>query len=344
MDFKDYYAILGVSPDADQQTIQKRFRELAKKYHPDVNRDNPEAEEKFKEVNEAYQVLQDPERRKRYDEFRAEWELYQRIANMANMAGGSMGGFDWSRWAQGAASEPPPSAHQSSDFQGSSAGGAGTGDPFGDAAWQEWAGGGSRRSQTASDTQSRDSRHGQQSPPPGGASGGDFSEFFDFLFGRAPTITEKVQITLEEAYHGTTRTFSRNNFRHDYTIPPGVETGSTIRVPLDGVNLMVEIEVLPHDLFQRSGDDLTVEFELPLYTALLGGRVPVMTPDGEVQLNIPPRTQNRTRFRLRGKGMPNFQQPSQRGDLYALGHVVLPIEYDEMEQELFEQLRDMWSR
>ncbi len=312
MEYKDYYKILGVDRNASQQEIKKAYRRLARKYHPDVN-DSPDAEERFKEINEAYEVLSDPEKRRKYDQLGANWQQWQRM-------GGDPGSFDWSQWFSG---WPGRIRVEYGDL----------GDFF----------------------------------ERGGLGG--FSDFFEAIFGgmgarphtswermwesrpyRGEDIEQTVQITLEEAFHGTTRILRKDGKRLEVKIPPGVKTGSKIRLAGQGGpgfrggppgDLYLKIQILPHAVFEREGDDLYCELPVDLYTAVLGGEVRVSTLDGDVMLKIPPETQSGRVFRLRGKGMPNLQNPRRRGDLYAKVMVMVPRNLTEEEKELFRRLAKM---
>lgn len=305
MNVQDYYKLLGVSRDASDDAIKKAFRKLARQYHPDHNPNDPKAEAKFKEINEAYTVLSDPEKRSQYDKFGKDWERYQQA--------GAQGGFDWSRYAN--ANGGNGNARYSGNFE--------------------------------------DMMGGM-----GGAGG--YSSFFEALFGaqmggqgrgaaRGRDIEQTVPITLAEAYHGSSRMLEQNGQRREFKIPKGVKTGSKIRLSgaggrgangADG-DLYVIVEVQPNPQFERKEDDLHTEFELPLYTAILGGKVGVPTLDGTVQLTIPPRTQNGRKFRLSGKGMPHLKQSDTSGDLYATAKVVLPTQLSEEEEALFRQLQEL---
>ncbi|MGH2543180.1 MAG: DnaJ C-terminal domain-containing protein [Ardenticatenaceae bacterium] len=310
MEFRDYYQILGVSRDAEQKEIKRAYRRLARQYHPDVNPDNREAEERFKEINEAYEVLSDPEKRTKYDQFGREWQRYQE---------GQAPGFDPRQWTQ--------------------------------------QGAGGQQYYTYTTAQDMEDLFGE---------GAGFSDFFETLFGgaefrraprgRAPAprrgqdFEHPLQVTLQEAYHGTTRLLNKDGRQLEVRIPPGVRTGSKVRISGEGTpgvaggaagDLYLVVEVLPDSRFERSGEELLVEVEVPLLTAILGGEVTVPTLDGPVTLTIPPETQNGRRFRLRGKGMPHLRNPSERGDLYATANVRLPTNLSEREQELFRQLKNL---
>jgi DnaJ-class molecular chaperone len=326
---KDYYKILGVSRSAEEKDIKKAYRQLARKYHPDVNPGDNTAEAKFKEVNEAYQVLSDAEKRKKYDQYGDQWEH----ADQFTSAG------------QGARRRPSGSGRTySSTFD------------FGDM--------------------------------------GDIGSIFDNLYhgfgGRTGTGTAQhaekprsveypIEVTLEEAYKGTTRFFqlqiqdtcptcggtgmagrSRSKFcpncggtgaivkpkKLEVKIPKGVNDGSKIRLAGEGSvgydgrkgDLYLVVKMAPHNMFERKGNDLYVDVPVPFLTAVLGGEVRVPTLNGQVALKIPPETQNGNIFRLSNKGMPVLNK-SVFGNLFARAKIVMPKNLTAKEKELFEQLR-----
>ena len=324
MDYRDYYQTLGVSKNASQDEIKKAYRKLARRHHPDANPNDKSAEERFKEINEAYQVLSDPDKRQKYDRFGTQWQQFAQ-------QGGRPEDFDWGRW---------------------------TGQPGG---------------QTYTRTVSPDEFEQMF----GGGSMGGFSDFFEMLFGgmgrtrpagfgeqrgsnggqRARAgrdLEHTVQVTLEEAFHGAARTLRWEDGRTiQAKIPRGVRTGSRVRLSGQGDrgaggakrgDLYLNIEVLPHAIFQRDGDDLRTTAALDLYTALLGGTIKVSTIDRSVDLKIPPETQNGKVFRLRGLGMPRLRQPDQRGDLLVAVEVKLPGNLTDQEKELYRQLQDLRKR
>jgi curved DNA-binding protein len=296
MDFKDYYEILGVPPDAEKKVIKQTYRELAKKYHPDVNPGIKEAEEKFKTINEAYQVLSDVEKRKKYDELRAQYQRWQQM-------GSRQQDFDWQNWS----AQPGQGVHV----------------------------------QYASPEDLED-LFGSASP---------YSDFFNNIFGQvrgrgkgggrgtAPSprrgrdVEYEVDLTLEEAYHGTDRLLELDGHRIQAIIPPGVRTGSRVRLSGQGEpgrnsgpagDLYLIVHILPDEIFEREGDDLHIDVPVDIFTAVAGGETRIPTLEKPLILKIPPRTNARRSFRLRGKGMPHLGDPKTHGDLFAMVRLVLP--------------------
>ncbi len=315
MEFKDYYAILGVSPDATQDEIKRAYRKLALKYHPDRNPGNKEAEEKFKEINEAYQVLSDPEKRAKYDQMRAQYERWKQA--------GMPGGFDWSQWAAAGPGGVRVEFRDLDDLFGGVSG-------FSDFFRQFFGFGGLGEEVTVEDLL-------------GGLGAGRRTARTRPR--QRPAFEHPITISLYEAYHGTTRHIEINGRRLEVKIPPGARTGTKVRlkraVPLeDGTmaDLYLVVQVAPDPNFERQGDDLYTQVEVDLYTAVLGGEVRVPTLKGDVYLRIPPGTQCGQRFRLRGRGMPKLKKPGEYGDLYAEIKVRIPKNLTPKERELFEQL------
>lgn len=319
MDYKDYYEILGVTKSADEKEIKKAYRALARQYHPDVNPDNKQAEARFKEINEAYEVLGDTDKRQKYDRLGANWNAYQ-------TTGRDPSGFDWSQWAAGGAGGPRVDVQYGdlndlfgqggqggfSDFFQSIFGGMGnagtTGSPFGRSTAAQ------PRAQRGSD------------------------------------LEQPIQITLEEAFSGTQRAFSIDSRRIEVKIPAGIRTGSKVRVAGEGYpgagsgpagDLFLVVEVLPHPAFERKGDDLQTEAGTDLYTALLGGEVQVTTLTGKATLSIPAGTQPGQTFRLRGQGMPHLRDSTQRGNLLVKMQVRLPRHLSERQRELVQELAEL---
>ena len=313
MEYKDYYKTLGVPRDAAEKDIKKAFRKLAQQCHPDRNPGDKSAEAKFKEINEAYTVLSDADKRGKYDKFGAQWEQYSR-------AGGQPQDFDWAQWG---GSRAP---------------------------------GGSTRTMTPEEF---DQMFGGRS--------GNFSSFFDTLFGGAgsgrsarprggmgfdpgnmaaqlPRQEVTATVTLEEAFQGTTRMLQiEDGARLEVTIPRGVTTGSKVRVrgASGQSDIILNVALEPHPRYTREGDNLRVKVPVDLYTALLGGEVQVAAIDKTVALTIPAGTQNGKVIRLRGLGMPHLKQPDQRGDLLAELEVHLPTHLSEKEKALFSELRQL---
>ena len=316
---KDYYKVLGVKRGASEQEIKQAYRKLARKLHPDVNPGDKTAEARFKEVNEAYEVLSDKDKRAKYDMYGDQWQHADQFAR----AGGQQNPFQ-SNW------------------------------------------------------QTREFRFEE----------GDLGSIFGDLFGTRGTggfrrgrtresldIETPVEVTLEEAYQGTSRLMSleaqtpcstcqgtgriRNVAcsicrgtglvitlkRIEVQIPPGVTNGSRVRIAGRGRqddsgasgDLYLVVTVKPHPQFERKGDDLHVEVSVPLTVAVLGGEAQVPTPKGSLALKIPPETQNGTSFRLAGQGMPHLGN-STRGDLMAKVKIMIPTGLSPEEKKLFEQL------
>lgn len=307
MEYKDYYKVLGVARNADEKEIKKAFRKLAQQYHPDKNPGNAEAERKFKEINEAYTVLSDAEKRTQYDRYGAQWEQFAR-------AGGRPEDFQWnggqSRTVSPEEFEQMFGGSGFSSFFESLFGGGGMG-------------GGRPGQQTRTRTQ-----------------GFGFEPRTEFQ----PRATEvSVKVTLDEAFRGASRMLeSTDGSRFEVDIPRGVKTGSKVRVNgVGGQDIVLNVEVLPNAQFTRDGDDLRVQAPVDLYTALLGGEAQIPTLERPVVLTIPAGSQNGKVFRLRGLGMPNLKKPDQRGDLLAEVSVTLPTNLSAQEKALFEELRNL---
>jgi DnaJ-class molecular chaperone len=324
---KDYYQILGVNRNASEKEIKQAFRRLARKHHPDLNAGDKAAEAKFKEINAAYEVLSNPEKRKKYDQFGDQWEYADQFAKS--------GGQERVRWDFGKGG----STFEYGDLSG-------------------------------------------------------FGDIFSSLFGdsglgsrmrrgprRGQDIESPVEVTLEEAYHGSTRMMQLQTQepctacggtgrvgnrvcticngaggkitpkRLEVKIPVGVRDGSRIRIAGEGGpglaggskgDLYLVVKVLPHKLFERKGDDLYTEVSVPLATAILSGEVRLPTLNGNLSLKIPPETQNGKVFRLAGKGMPQLGN-NKHGNMFAKVKVVLPTNLTEEERKLFERLRSLRS-
>ena len=323
MEYRDYYKVLSVSKDADEKEIKRAYRKLAQQYHPDKNPGDAQAEAKFKEINEAYTVLSDADKRSKYDRFGSQWEQYSR-------AGGQPEDFDWGRWSSGSGGGAYSRTVSPEEFAQMFGGlGGGGFSSFFDALFGGGYGG---RAQGAPGTQFRQAQPG-------------FG--FDPRTAQQPARTEvPVDITLEESFHGAARMLqAEGGKRIELYIPRGVKTGSKVRMRggADQSDIYLKINVLPHERFTREGDDLRVNVPVDLYTALLGGEVQAPTLDGGLMLTIPAGTQNGRIFRLRGQGMPQLRKPDQRGDLFAVVQVTLPAKLSDKERQLFEELRALRS-
>jgi curved DNA-binding protein len=319
MEYKDYYKILELDRNASDKDIKRAYRRLARKYHPDVNPGDKVAEQRFKELNEANEVLSDSDKRKKYDQFGAQWREYERAGiNPEDLfrqyAGGGPGGSRV-RYARPEDLEEILNGRGGSGFSSffdTLFGGAG-GSPFG----------------------------------PGGGAG-------TRVIRQGQDIEQSVEISLEEAFNGTTRVIQKGGRRLEVKIPAGVRTGSRVRVGGEGGlgmsgapsgDLYLNIEVADHPIFDRDGDDLTVDVPVDLYTAVLGGEVFVPTIKGtRLALKVPAGAQPEQRFRLRGQGMPILRQPDQRGDLFAVLMVELPRTLTDQERKLFEELKRLKTK
>jgi curved DNA-binding protein len=323
MDYKDYYKIMGVDKKATAKDIKAAYRKLARQFHPDVNPGNKQAEAKFKEINEANEVLGDEAKRKKYDELGAHWKDYEQWQKSGGEASGQP--FNWNRYG----------------FPGGARRGGGT----------------QYQTVTEEDLQGL---FGDSGP---------FSGFYYSFFGDEPGMgargrsratgrsrrgqdfEQPIEISLEEAYSGTTRTFQMEDGsgkprRIEAKIPAGVQEGSKVRLAGQGGpgtgggpagDLYLVVSIVPHYLFERKGDDLHSKLSVPLTTAILGGEVTVPNLNGKVVLKIPAETQNGRVFRLKGKGMPRLNDPQHHGDLFAEVSVVLPDKLTDKERKLFEE-------
>jgi curved DNA-binding protein len=315
VDYKDYYKILGVSENADQKEIRQAYRKLARQYHPDINPGDRKAEEKFKEINEANEVLSDPEKRKKYDEMRT---YYQRYGQWPG-AGPSAGAGDFSGFRGGNFRYRTMTEEDLEDLFGGTS-------PFSDF-FNTYFGSSffdDDRVRTMGRRQRRTAMVGED-------------------------VESAVEVTLVEAYQGVTRTFELtepggNTRRLEVKIPAGVNDGARIRIAGQGIqgnagrgDLYLRIHIVPDPRFSRDGTTLRTTVEVPLAVAMLGGEVRVPTPDGrQLLLRIPAGTDSGQALRLRGQGMPEVNHPDKRGDLYAEVKVVLPRHLTAEQRRLFE--------
>lgn len=325
VDFKDYYAVLGLKRDATPDEIKKAFRALARQYHPDIAKDKTTAEAKFKEINEANEVLSDPVKRKKYDELGADWESGGRAA-------GAPFGEKYRRWTGGAGA-PEPEVHFGgtgfSDFfeQFFSGGGAGGGRA---ADFEEMFGPG-RRSGGAAQAGGAHARRGSD-------------------------IEGDILVTLDEVLHGSMRTISLQRVdprtgeaeTETFTvrIPPGAQEGRRIRVPGKGGqgsggaesgDLFLRVRLAAHPDFEVRGADLFYTLELAPWEAVLGAQLVVPTLSGSVKLKIPPGTTQGRQLRVSHQGLPRGTG-GERGDLYVVAQVEVPTTVSPAERELWEKL------
>ena len=334
MDYKDYYAVLGVPRTASQAEIKRAFRKLAREHHPDVRPGDRAAERRFKEVSEAHEVLADPEKRKRYDLLGSNWEAYQRAGAGGADPFGPGGPFAGFRTAGGPGNVRFEFAGDAGDFSEffrtffSGMGGA----P-----------GGGRAAGSSAGTRGR----GRDRVHPQENRAGETGSMDDLLAGfglggrgrsRAPgraagaaaPVEATVDVSLADAFRGATRLVEIDGKRLEVKIPPGVDTGSRIRLRgrgggegASGRDLILAVKVAPHPVFTREGSDLSRELPVSLREALLGAEVPVRTLSGRLLLRIPPGTQSGRIFRLAGQGMPRLRGEG-RGDLLVKARVILP--------------------
>jgi curved DNA-binding protein len=317
-DFKDYYAILGVSKTASPEEIKQAFRKLARKYHPDVNPGNKQAEARFKEINEAYEVLSDPDKRSKYDQFGRYWKQVGQ-GFPGGGVGFDTGGFDFSQY---------------SSF-----------DDFINELLGRFAGGtrGGRKTYTYRTS----TAGGATGAPPGGFGGfGDFG-FQDIGTAGATQDSEAtISLTFSEAFHGVQKRFNLGSETIDVRIPPGAKPGTRLRVRGKGQinpftqqrgDLYLKVELQPHPFFQFEGDNLVCEVPITPDEAVLGASVEVPTPDGSVNVKLPAGVRSGQTLRLRGKGWP--QPKGGRGDQLVKIAIAPPREISSQEREYYEKIR-----
>ena len=311
MNFKDYYKSLEVSKTATADEIKKSYRKLARKYHPDVNPNNKAAEEKFKEISEAYEVLSNPENRKKYDELGADFKKYEQ----AGHAGG--GGFDWSKYAQQGGRQQQYQYQSGEDAFG----GGGFSDFF------ESIFGGSF----------------------GGGFGSSGSTRQRSQVSKGQDYSSEMEISLPEAYSGASRIINVNGQQLRIKVKPGVAEGQVLKLAgkgapgARGVNgdLYITIKIAPDAIYKRKSNDLHKDEHIDLFTALLGGEMHIHTLDGDIKMNIPAETQNGTVLRVKNKGFPLYDSPETFGNLYLKIKVDLPKNLTDKEKDLVKQLKEI---
>lgn len=295
MDFVDYYKLLGIEKTATAKDIKSAFRKLARKYHPDLNPNDKDAKRKFQQINEANEVLSDPEKRKKYDQYGKDWQHsdeFEKQKQYQQQSSGS-GGRQYTR--------------QQSD--------------------------------------------------------GDFSDFFESLFGgsssgrsrnrqvkfRGEDFNAELHLELIDAYKTHKQTLTVNNEKIRITIPAGIENGQTIKISGHGgkgINggpdgdLYITFSIANHPQFKRLGNDLYTTIELDLYKAVLGGEITIDTLNGKVKLKVKPETQNGNKVKLKDKGFPVYKNDGQFGDLYVTYIIKIPSNLTEKQRALFKQLAE----
>jgi curved DNA-binding protein len=301
MAFIDYYKILGVDKKASEKDIKNAYRKLARKYHPDLNPNDAEANKKFQQLNEANEVLSDPDKRKKYDQYGENWQHGEAYEQQA-------------------------------------------------------------RQQQQSRQQSYGGAQGFDFESFGGGEGGDFSDFFKSMFGgggsartgrgrqggyRGQDYNAELHLSLKDVSETQKQTLTVNGKNIRITIPAGVENGQTIKITGHGgpgVNggpagdLFIAFSVANDPKFKRSGNDLYATVKLNLYTAILGGEITADTLTGKVKLKVKPETQNGTKVKLKGKGMPVYKKADAFGDLYLTYEIELPTNLTDKQKALFEEL------
>jgi curved DNA-binding protein len=295
MDFVDYYKLLGLNKTATSKDIKSAYRKLARKFHPDLNPNDKDAKKKFQEINEANEVLSDPEKRKKYDKYGKDWQ-------------------------------------HSDQFE----------------------------KQRQYQQQPQDSRGNSYS---GSQSEGDFSDFFESMFGRGKSAgygrqvkfrgedyNAELQLDLIDAYKTHKQTLTINEKKIRITIPAGIENGQTIKIAGHGgkgINggpdgdLYITFSVANHPDFKRSGNDLFTTVNLDMYAAVLGGEITIETLNGKVKLKVKPETQNGSKVKLTGKGFPVYKNEGKFGDLYVTYLVKIPTNLTEKQKSLFKQLSEL---
>jgi curved DNA-binding protein len=329
MEFKDYYQTLGMPKTASAKELKQAYRKLARKHHPDVNPGDKAAEARFKEINEAYEVLGDPDKRRKYDELGANWRMYEQQQPGQPWPGGGAGpgqGGAWTINMGGPGGYRTMTEEEMHDLFGNE-------DPFSDFFRTFFGGGGGRET----------GGRARQTRAPRSQKGRD--------------IEHEVELTLEEAYHGATRRISIKQGGHarsvDVRIPVGVKDGSRVRAAGEGESganggasgdLYLRVRLKPHPVFERDGKDLRAKVAVPVTTAVLGGEANVPTITGSVRLKIPETTQNGQVFRLKGHGMPAVGKPDDRGDLYAMAEIQLPRSLTKEQRQHYDALAQLEGR
>jgi curved DNA-binding protein len=292
MNFVDYYKILGIDKTATPKDIKSAYRKLARKFHPDLNPNDKDAKRNFQQINEANEVLSDPEKRKKYDQYGKDWQHADEF-------------------------------EKNKQYQ----------------------------QQTSN---SRGARYSEEQP------GGDFSDFFESMFGgaassgrsrqakyRGEDYNAELQLELIDAYKTHQKTLTVNGKNIRITIPAGIENGQTIKISghgAQGINggpsgdLYITFSVANHSKIKRLGNNLFTTIDLDLYTAVLGGEITIDTLNGKVKLKVKPETQNGSKVKLTGKGFPVYKNDGQFGDLFVTYSIKVPTNLTEKQKALFIEL------
>ncbi len=293
MEFIDYYKVLGITKKATEADIKKAYRKMARKYHPDLNPNDAETEKKFKQINEANEVLSDPEKRKKYDQYGKDWQHADEFEKQKKARRPDR---DFGRYTHS-----------------------------------------------------------------GGQSGKDFSDFFENMFGgggyrssqrggrfRGQDFNAELQLNLTDTLTTQKQTLTVNNKNIRITIPAGVKHGQTIKIFGHGGpganngpsgDLYITFNIKNNTSFARENADLFKSEEIPLTTAVLGGKITIDTLSGKVKLKVKPGTTNGTKVKLKGKGLPKYKKESQFGDFYVTYIVKIPTQLNDQQKELFQQLK-----
>ena len=298
MAFVDYYQVLGIGKIADEKEIKNAYRKLARKYHPDLNPNDAEANKKFQQLNEANEVLSDPEKRKKYDQYGENWQH----------------GAEYEEYAK---QQQQQRSRQQTNYADNQQGGS------------------------------------------GGFEGGDFSDFFQSMFGGAGSskgrqavykgqdYNAELHLKLKDVVETNKQTLTVNGKNIRITIPAGVENGQTIKISGHGGpgtgsgpagDLYITFRIAEDQIFKRDGSDLYQTIKLNLYTAILGGDVTVDGLNSKIKIKVKPETQNSTKVKLKGKGLPVYKKDGQFGDLYITYDIQLPVNLNEEQKKLFEEL------